>query len=65
MAPIVAGSGGRVAAAIGTMQSVSTRAKDSRMRGGTKVSPMPGSSMTMAPTRRKTRPAAQISAGRA
>ncbi len=58
MSPSVPGICGRCGAATGARHSDSIRAKASRMRGGTKPSPMPGISITTAPTRRNTRPTA-------
>jgi hypothetical protein len=57
MPPASAGSGGAVRATSGNIISASDSAKARRMRGGMNVSPIPGSSMTMAPRRAKTRPA--------
>ena len=65
MPPTSAGSGGSLLASSGVSDRDRMRAKARRTRGGTAVSPMPGISMRIEPTRAKTRPAAQTWAGAA
>ena len=57
---VAAGSGIRPAK-LGAMATASANAKAKRIRGGTTVSPNPGSSMIMAPARANNSAAAQIS----
>ena len=52
--PTVSGRPGNVWATSGVMARDNRNAKASRTRGGTTVSPIPGRSMTIAPTRTKT-----------
>ncbi len=61
----VSGTGGRVARTIGYITMASTRARARRMRAGTAASPIPGSSMTRAPTRVNTSPTPNTWAARA
>jgi len=56
-APRVAGTT-TLPATSGVRMKAISRANDRRMRGGTLASPKPGTSMTMAPIRANTRPAA-------
>ncbi len=58
ISPTVVGMAGSIGWAMGIRHRDNSSAKDSRIRAGTKASPMPGSSMTTAPTRMNTRPAA-------
>jgi hypothetical protein len=57
---LVSGIGGNLPATNGVIIAATNNANNSRTRGGTELSPIPGANMNIAPNLAKTRPVVQI-----